>query len=130
MSSLPADPASPGGPSRTIKGMAAVFAVAGVGHFVCPGLFEAIVPRWVPRPRAVVYASGFAELACAAGLVTEARWAGPLSATLLLAVWPANVQMAVDDSRAKKPWARQIALWARVPMQLPMITAALTARRH
>jgi uncharacterized membrane protein len=116
-------------PSRRTKGLAAGFAVAGIGHFVTPKLFEAIVPRWVPKRRAAVYASGAVELACAAGLVTEAGWAGPLSAILLLAVWPANVQMAIDERRAGKPLVRQIALWARVPMQVPMIRTALAARR-
>ncbi len=111
------------------KALAATFTVAGIGHFVTPKLFEAVVPRWVPKPRAAVYATGVVELACAAGLITEAGWAGPLSAALLLAVWPANVQMAVDERRAGKPLVRQVALWARVPMQVPMIRTALAARR-
>ena len=115
--------------NRRTKGLAATFAVAGIGHFVTPRLFEAIVPRWVPKPRAAVYASGVVELACAAGLATEAGWAGPLGAALLLAVWPANVQMAIDERKAGKPLVRQIALWLRVPMQVPMIRTALAARR-
>lgn len=116
-------------PNRKTKGLAATFALAGIGHFVAPKRFEAIVPRWLPEPRAAVYATGVAELACAAGLITEAGWAGPLSAALLVAVWPANVQMAMDETRAGKPLLRQVALWARVPMQVPLVTTALSARR-
>jgi uncharacterized membrane protein len=43
-------------------------------------------------------------------------------------VWPANIQMAVDASRANKPWWYQAGLWGRVPMQLPMIRMALAHR--
>lgn len=128
MSSSPTARARSRGPNRKTKGLAATFAIAGIGHFVTPRLFEAVVPRWVPKPRAAVYATGVVELACAAGLATEAAWAGPLSAALLLAVWPANVQMAIDERKAGKPLVRQIAMWARVPMQVPMIKTALAAR--
>lgn len=117
------------GLSRGIKLIAGAFSVSGLIHLIRPQVFEAIVPRWAPRPRALVYASGVAELACAAGLLTEQRWAGPSSAGLLLAVWPANIQMAIDDTRASKPLLRQVALWARVPMQVPMVVAAWRARR-
>ncbi|MGI8750909.1 MAG: DoxX family protein [Acidimicrobiales bacterium] len=129
MISSPTGRAPSSGLNRKTKGLAATFAVAGIGHFVTPKLFEAIVPRWVPKPRGAVYASGVIELACAAGLITQAGWAGPLSAALLVAVWPANVQMAIDERRAGKPLVRQFALWARVPMQVPMIKTALGAHR-
>ncbi len=109
--------------------MAGAFWVAGIGHFVAPKMFEAIVPRWVPKHRAVVYASGVAELACAAGLATEAAWAGPVSAALLVAVWPANVKAAIDETRAGKSRGRQLVVWARVPLQVPLIKAVLGARR-
>jgi hypothetical protein len=35
------------------------------------------------------------------------------------------VQMAVDATRAGRPLATQVGLWARVPMQVPMIRTAL-----
>ena len=41
----------------------------GVLHFVRPRPFERIVPKPLPRKRELVYASGVAELACAAGLL-------------------------------------------------------------
>ncbi|MDQ2724436.1 MAG: DoxX family protein, partial [Actinomycetota bacterium] len=79
MISSPTGRARSNGLNRKTKGLAATFAVAGIGHFVTPKLFEAIVPRWVPKPRGAVYASGVVELACAVGLITQAGWAGPLS---------------------------------------------------
>ena len=114
---------------RSPRTLAGVFGVIGVLHFVVPGSFEQAIPRRLPSKRGLVYASGVAELVCAAGLVTEAPWAGPASAAVLLAVWPANIQMAIDATTAKKPLAQQIGLWVRVPFQLPMIHTALTARR-
>jgi len=106
-----------------------MFGVVGALHFVVPAMFEATVPHVLPQRRALVYASGVVEVACAVGLATKQRWAGPLSAATLLAVWPANIQMAVDASSQHKPIAQQIGLWARVPLQLPMIATAIEAAR-
>ncbi len=81
-------------------------------------------------------ASGVAELACAVGLLapTTRRVAGKASAALLLAVWPANVQMSVDLGRRalEKGDAASIATFVvsvvRLPVQLPLVRAALHAR--
>lgn len=120
----------PTGLSRGARLVAGAFGLSGLIHLVRPQVFERVVPHWAPKPRTLVYASGVAELACAAGLVTERSWAGPASAGLLLAVWPANIQMAVDDARAHKPLVRQLVMWARVPMQLPMVAAVWRTRRR
>jgi len=111
---------------RSRKSLAFAFATSGVIHLVAPKVFEGIVPRWLPRARALVYVSGVAELICAAGLVAEAEWAGPASAGVLLAVWPANIQMAIDSTRGRQPLLRQLAAWGRVPLQIPMIRLALS----
>jgi uncharacterized membrane protein len=114
---------------RSANQLAGMFGVVGSLHFVAPALFEATIPRALPQKRALVYISGVIEVACAAGLATRQRWAGPLSAVTLLAVWPANIQMAVDASAQHKPVPQQIGLWARVPLQLPMIATAIEAAR-
>jgi uncharacterized membrane protein len=111
--------------SRNHKLLAVIFGTSGLIHFVRPSVFEGIVPRWLPAPRTLVYVSGAAELACTAGLLTRQPWAGPLSAGVLLGVWPANIQMAVDATRASQPWWRQVVVWARVPLQLPMLRMAV-----
>lgn len=46
------------------------FIVAGALHFVIPGAYHRIMPPYVPAPRAMVYASGVAEMAGGAGLLT------------------------------------------------------------
>ena len=49
----------------------------------------------------------------------------------LLAIWPANVQMALDagSGRNKGPADSKLLMWARVPLQLPMIATAWRAAR-
>lgn len=110
--------------------LAALFATSGTLHFLKPRHFESIVPRQLPARRALVYASGVAELACAAGLLLPAtrRAAGLWSAALLVAVFPANVQMAVDVCRSGGGVAKSLAL-LRLPLQLSMIRAAWRAGR-
>ncbi|MFC9086156.1 DoxX family protein [Nocardiopsis dassonvillei] len=108
-----------------------LFVASGVLHFAAPRPFQAIMPRSLPAPRAWVYGSGAAELVCGAGLLTRRAWAGPASAALLLAVWPANVQMALDSGtgRPRGPADNRLVAWGRVPLQIPLVWAALQARR-
>lgn len=110
------------------------FLVSGVIHLVRPQVFEPIVPPMLPGKRQLVYASGVAELACAAGLlIPETRKsAGVASAALLVAVFPANVQMAMDAHRAigrkgstPRRQAVRAAAIARLPLQVPLIRWAL-----
>lgn len=117
--------------------LAAAFAGSGVIHLVRPQVFEPAVPDALPRARELVYVSGAAEIACAAGLLVPRtrRAAGLASAALLVAVFPANVQMTVDAARAaqRKPTTARIAYLAgtvaRLPLQWPLIRAAADAGR-
>jgi uncharacterized membrane protein len=117
--------------SKSTTGLAVMFGVMGVLHFVKPEPFERIVPHQLPRKKELVYASGAAELACAAGLLhpRTRRVAGLTSAGLLAAVFPANVQMALDLNRKGSARAKAIG-FARLPLQLPLIRAALKASRE
>ncbi|UYP17786.1 hypothetical protein OED52_14020 [Rhodococcus sp. Z13] len=105
----------------------------GVLHFVRPEPFDGIVPRALPgRARTYTYVSGVAEIAVAGALVAPRtrRWGGTLAAALFVAVFPANVQMAVTWLRSPKtsPAAKALAV-ARLPLQIPMITEAWKVRR-
>jgi uncharacterized membrane protein len=116
---------------RTIRlGVAGLFAASGTLHLVRPSAFDDFLPDWTPNPVAVNVAAGVVELVCAAGLVTRQRWAGPLSAATLLAVWPSNLQFALDATAqdgAASPKA--LLAWARMPLQVPMIWAVLAPVR-
>ncbi|GHD25244.1 DoxX family protein [Nocardiopsis kunsanensis] len=115
---------------RAPLALGGLFLAAGALHFAKPKPFEAIMPRRLPERRAWVYASGAAELVCGAGLLTRRKWAGPASAALLLAVWPANVQMALDSGSGRLPGVadNKALAWGRVPLQAPLIWAALQSR--
>jgi uncharacterized membrane protein len=115
---------------RSVKILALGFAASGTVHLVKPDAYEPIMPSWVPAHREVILGSGVLELACAAGLALPAtrRPAGYASALLLLGVWPGNVQMALDARRSRSAAYKAVA-WARVPLQVPMVRAALRAAR-
>ena len=118
-------------PLRTdAKVVVGAFLASGVVHLVRPQVFEPLMPGWVPAHREVIYASGVAELVCAAGLLLPAtrRAAGLASVAVLLGVFPGNVKMAVDASRTPND-ALKAAAFARLPLQLPMIRGALRAGR-
>lgn len=111
--------------------MAVLFGVSGVLHFVKPEPYERTVPHRLPKKKELVYVSGAAELACAAALLhpRTRRPAGLVSAALLVAIFPANVQMALDLNRKGSAPAKAIG-FARLPLQIPLIRAALKAARE
>ena len=85
--------------SARALGLSAVLGTAGVMHFVRPEFFDEIVPHKLPfPPRVWTYVSGLAELACAAAVARPAtrKVGGLASAFVFVAVFPANIQMAVD----------------------------------
>jgi uncharacterized membrane protein len=96
--------------------MAAVYIIAGIMHFVRPKPFEAIVPSYLPAPKALVFWSGIAEVLLGIGLLFSAtRSIAVIGVILLLiAVFPANVYMATSDRFKKIPrWV----VWGRLPIQ-------------
>jgi uncharacterized membrane protein len=112
--------------------LAAIFTASGIVHFVRPQFFRPLMPRVIPdrHHSALIYLSGLAELACAVGLRRRSRWAAPASVAVLGAVFPANVQMALDAGSGRNPGPsdRPAVAWGRLPLQLPMVWAALQAR--
>jgi len=112
--------------------LAAVFASSGTVHLVRPQSFAAIMPRAIPHEhhRALIYASGVVELVCAAGLLRRTPWAAAASVATLAAVFPANVQMALDAGTGRNQGAadNRAVAWGRLPLQLVMAWMALQAR--
>ena len=107
-----------------------LFAGAGVLHFTKPEPFDGIVPDALPgSARTYTYVSGVAELAAAALLSNPKTRAagGKFTAALLAAVWPANFNMAWQWRN--EPWQKQIISIGRLPLQIPLIKAALGAAK-
>jgi uncharacterized membrane protein len=105
--------------------MVLLYVGAGVNHFVHPGTYKKIMPPWIPAPALMVALSGVFEIVLALLLLPEktriyAAW-GLMA--LLIAVFPANIQMAINY------WQRNNAyLWVaiiRIPVQAVLIWWAL-----
>ena len=113
-------------------GLALAFTASGIIHLVRPQVFESMMPRLIPvrHHRALIYVSGAAELICAVGLVRRTRWASPFSIAVLAAVFPANMQMALDAGSGRHPQAMDspVVAWGRLPLQIAMMWAARQAR--
>jgi uncharacterized membrane protein len=125
----------PGGLTQRLRTLAGPFFVfAGAMHFIAPRPYRAIVPRWLPAPEAIVVASGVAEIAGGAGLIVPhaatRRWAGRWLAATLVAVFPANVEMALHPERYPKIPGGRTALWARLPLQAVFIAWVLGAAQQ
>jgi uncharacterized membrane protein len=112
--------------TRSQKGLAAFFVTAGTMHFLRPRAYEAIMPPQVPMHREAVIVSGLAEVAGGVAVLPErtrpaARW---WLIALLIAVFPANVHMAVNPEQVRGLDLDRIprwALWARLPLQAAAI---------
>lgn len=115
------------------------FVAAGLNHFRRPDAYEAIVPRWVPRPDLAHTAAGLGEVVLGAAMLR--RSSRPMAARalmwLLLIVFPANVDMAIhrvgwgrgSGGRLERREGRgdPLLLWLRLPLQFVLIALL---RRH
>jgi uncharacterized membrane protein len=118
---------------RRIRDLAGpVFVFAGVMHFVIPKTYGKIMPPYVPAPEAMVYASGVAEIAGGAGLMLprHRRLAGWWLIATLLAVFPANLHMALHPDEFPEVPGGARTLWARLPFQGIFIAWVLSAMRR
>lgn len=108
--------------TRSQKGLAGFFAFAGTMHFVIPRSYEAMMPPSLPRHREAVVVSGLAEIAGGAAVLRPStrRFARWWLLALLVAVFPANVHMAVNPEQVEGLDLNRVprwALWARLPLQ-------------
>jgi uncharacterized membrane protein len=117
---------------RAFRWLLAVGMVAvGVLHLARPDGFVKIVPRALPAPLVLVVVSGICEIAGGIGLLFEkTRRAASLGlVALYVAVFPANVNMAVNDIQPEGMHLSPVLLWARLPLQLAFIALAFWVGR-
>ncbi len=98
-----------------------VFVLAGTLHFVSPRTYERIVSPYLPAPLALVLVSGAAEVAgglgAAFGGPRMRRFSGWGLILLLVAVFPANVYMALHPQEIPGLEVPRWILWLRLPLQ-------------
>jgi len=113
-------------------GLAALMAGGGLAHFVAPRPYVQHLPDVVPFRPELVALTGVMELVLAAGLIGPHRFrplTGIVLAVFLALVFPANVYAAVSQvpiGGVPTGWLR----WARLPLQLPLIAAAVWSTRR
>ncbi|MCC6525816.1 MAG: hypothetical protein IT373_24425 [Polyangiaceae bacterium] len=112
--------------------LAAAMVAVGVLHFVNPTPFVRIVPAVLPAPLVLVYLSGACEIAGGLGLLwartrTLASWG---LVALYVAVFPANVNMAVNRIALGDEPLSDAAAWGRLPVQLLLIAWAYWVGRR
>jgi uncharacterized membrane protein len=99
--------------------LAAGMILIGVRHFTHPAGFVTIMPSYLPWPLELVYLSGFFEVMGGAGLLIPRtrRWAAWGLIALFIAVFPANLNMALNNLPFNGEPVPPLMLWLRLPMQ-------------
>ncbi len=119
--------------SRTVlRWLLALLLVAqGANHFVHEAFFVSMMPTYLPHPRALVVVSGVGEIVIGLSMLTPplVGVAGAAAIALFVAVFPANVEMALHPERF--PSVPVGLLYARLPLQaVLMLWAYATCLRR
>jgi len=99
--------------------MGLLMIAVGIRHFTHPDGFVAVVPPYLPSPLALVYVSGFFEALGGLGLLIPrlrrpAAW-GLIA--LFIAVFPANLHMALNNLPFNGQPVPPLMQWLRLPFQ-------------
>ncbi|MEV6874081.1 hypothetical protein [Amycolatopsis sp. NPDC051128] len=123
--------ATPAPSPRPAHLLAGLLTLGGLMHFVKPKPYDAQIPASLPgSARTWTYASGVAEIGVAAAIAApRTRRLGGLAAALLfVAIFPANVKMAVDAQRKQAPAKFRAITLGRLPLQWPLVAWSLKVR--
>jgi uncharacterized membrane protein len=110
--------------------MAAFYVIAGANHFINPLFYKKIMPPWLPCHYSLIYISGVCEIVFGSLLLPKqtrkpAAWG---IIVLLVAVFPANIQMMLNYWHQQSPY-----LWIailRLPLQVLLIWWAYQFARN
>lgn len=99
------------------------FIFTGVSHFLMPDIFMKMMPPVFPAPLFLIYLSGVFEILGGIGLIAaRTKKAAAIGLILLLlAVFPANIYVAVNNVQLGGFMSEGIYQWLRLPMQLVLI---------
>ena len=94
-----------------------LFFAAGVNHFVMTDFYVRIMPPYLPWHLELVYVSGLVEASLGLLLLFRrwSAWAGWGLIALCVAVFPANLHMAMHPELF--PQFSELGLWLRLPLQ-------------
>ena len=96
--------------------MSGLYVLAGTIHFINPGFYKKIMPHWLPWHYFIIYFTGVCEIIL--GLLLIPRYTRKTAAwgivILLVAIFPANIQMMLDYWHQQSPY-----LWLAI-LRLPL----------
>ena len=106
-----------------------LFVLAGTLHFLSTEAYVAVMPDWFPESshKPLVIISGIFEILGGLGLLLRItrRAAGWGLTALLIAVFPANIDMAINGVDAPGLPTEPLIYWIRLPFQFLFIAWAL-----
>ena len=107
--------------ARIATGLTFIF--TGAMHFLIPGKYLEMMPPFVPAPLWMIYISGIFEILGGVGLIIPMtkRWAAYGLAALLIAVFPANIYVAVNNIQLGGFMSDSFYQWLRLPLQFALI---------
>lgn len=106
--------------------LAGMFLFTGIDHFATPGRYLPMMPPYLPAHLPLIYVSGFFELLGAAGLtIRRTRRAAAFGLiALLIAVFQANLYVAINGITLDGLPANPLYYWIRLPLQFGLIAWA------
>lgn len=112
--------------------LAIAIITVGITHFTKPAPYVKIMPPQLPYPLELVYISGFFEILGGIGLLiplvsVAAAW-GLIA--LFIAVFPANINMTLNDIELEGIPHNPVLYWGRLPLQAVLIAWAWWYTRH
>jgi uncharacterized membrane protein len=113
--------------------MAAFYVASGINHFRDPAFYLPMMPPYLPAHEELILLSGAAEIGLGLALLVPAlrRWAAWGVVALLIAIFPANLHIALYDVPLG---GRAVGLgvwnWVRLPFQGVLIAWALWYARR
>ncbi|HEU4866844.1 MAG TPA: hypothetical protein VFV09_03855 [Actinomycetota bacterium] len=116
-----------------LAGLVLLMGGSGTIHLTKPGLYTPIVPRILGDAGFWVFWSGILEIVAAFLLLLPRtrRRGALLTMAILVAVYPANIQMALDGGQPGGGWysGSSLMLWLRLPVQPLLVWWAWTFYR-
>jgi len=97
------------------------YVAAGTNHFLMPEAYQPMMPPYVPWHSEMIFFSGVFEVLLGIFVIfpTTRSFAGYGLVLLLVAVFPANIHMALHPELF--PIVSPLVLWARLPLQILLI---------
>jgi len=102
------------------------YVVAGLNHFLNPDIYLQMMPPYLPWHRELVAISGIAEVLGGVGVLVPRtrRLAAWGLIALLIAIFPANLHLALNEAPFGGSVQPRWAMWLRLPFQLVFIAWA------